>query len=138
MQELTADFFCRNTVAIAQELLGKVMYVNGLLVRIVETEAYGQDPASHAFTKTKRSALMYDTFGHVYVYLIYGMYYCVNITTEPIGEPGAVLIRAVEPMSGIKEMIKARGTDKLINLCSGPGKLCEALGITTDFNGLKL
>lgn len=105
--------------------------------RIVETEAYGRDPASHAFKKTERSKLMFDTHGHVYVYLIYGMYECLNFTTEK-NEAGAVLIRAVEPLKGIEQMKKNRHTEKLNNLCSGPGKLCQALKITRQLNGLKL
>jgi len=138
MKQLFPSFFARDTVKVAQELLGKVIEVNGCKVRIVETEAYGKDPASHAFTRTERSALMFDTYGHVYVYLIYGMYYCINFTTEIVGQPGAVLIRAVEPLSGVAEMKKRRKTDKIINLCSGPGKLCSALGIGKKHNGLKL
>ncbi len=105
--------------------------------RIVETEAYGKDPASHAFKRTERSALMYDTYGHVYVYLIYGMYECINFTTER-NQPGAVLIRAVEPLKGIKRMKKNRKTEDIYNLCSGPGKLCRALGISRKHNGLPL
>ena len=138
MKKLLPDFFARNTVTVARELLGKIISVNDCQARIVETEAYGKDPASHAFKRTERSALMFDTYGHVYVYLIYGMYECVNFTTEKMGEPGAVLIRAVEPLSGIEEMKARRKCDKKDNLCSGPGKLCQALGITRQLNGLKL
>jgi DNA-3-methyladenine glycosylase len=108
-----------------------------MLARIVETEAYRKDPASHAHTKTERSALMYDTYGHVYVYLIYGMYNCVNFTTEK-DDAGAVLIRAVEPIFNIKQMKSLRKTDNLYNLCSGPGKLCMALGIDKNLNGKKI
>ncbi len=138
MRVISSDFFARDTVTVAQELLGKIVSVNGCKARIVETEAYGKDPASHAFKRTERSALMFDTYGHVYVYLIYGMYECVNFTTEKVGEPGAVLIRAVEPLVGMEEMKKRRETEKLNNLCSGPGKLCQALGITRLMNGQKL
>ncbi len=138
MKLLPPTFFSRDTVTVAQELLGKIIEVNGCKARIIETEAYGQDPASHAFKRTERSALMFDTSGHVYVYLIYGMYYCINFTTEKIGEPGAVLIRAVEPLNKIEELKKRRKTDKITNLCSGPGKLCSALRIDKTHNGLKL
>ena len=138
MKELFADFFCRDTILIAKELLGKVISVNGMLARIVETEAYGKDPASHAFTRTERSAIMFDTYGFVYVYLIYGMYNCINFTTERKGVPGAVLIRAVEPISGVEEMKKRRNCEKLTNLCSGPGKLCSALGIDRSYNNIPL
>ncbi|MAG60535.1 3-methyladenine DNA glycosylase [archaeon] len=132
------DFFERDAVVVARELLGKVIVIGNLKVRIVETEAYGGDAASHAFKRTERSALMFDTFGSVYVYLIYGMYNCLNFTTNSIGSPGAVLIRAVEPISGIEKMQERRGTEKINNLCSGPGKLCQALGIDKKFNGLEL
>ncbi|MEK6900006.1 MAG: DNA-3-methyladenine glycosylase [Nanoarchaeota archaeon] len=137
MKQLPASFFVRDTVTIAKELLGKIISVNGMQVRIVETEAYGRDPASHAYKRTERSSLMFDTYGHVYTYLIYGMYWCLNFTTEK-DEAGAVLIRAVEPISGIDTMKKNRKTTDLHNLCSGPGKLCSALGIDKKFNGLKL
>jgi len=137
MKELSACFFACDTIKIAKELLGKVISVDEIKCRIVETEAYGQDPASHAFTRTERSALMYETYGHVYVYLIYGMYNCINFTTED-GKPGAVLIRAVEPLEKIELLKKRRKTEKIINLCSGPGKLCQALGINKQFNGIKL
>jgi DNA-3-methyladenine glycosylase len=137
MKQLSKDFFARDTVKVAQDLLGKIIFVNGFLGRIVETEAYGKDLASHAFKKTDRSVLMFDTHGHVYVYLIYGMYNCINFTTEKNG-PGAVLIRAVEPLNKIEELKKIRKTDKINNLCSGPGKLCMAFGINRDFNGLEL
>ncbi len=138
MKPLPPSFFARNTVTVAKELLGKIMAVNGMKARIVETEAYGKDPASHAFKKTARSSLMYDTYGHVYVYLIYGMYECLNFTTEKIGEPGAVLVRAAEPLTGVAEMKKRRGTDNIIHCCSGPGKLCQALHITRVLNGTRI
>ncbi len=137
MKQLPKSFFARNTVDIAKELLGKVISVNGFQGRIVETEAYGRDPASHAYKKTERSALMFDTYGHVYVYLIYGMYWCINFTTEK-NQAGAVLIRAVEPLNKIDELKKARKTDKITSLCSGPGKLCRAFGIDRNLNGLPL
>jgi len=137
MKELTQAFFARDTITVAQELLGKLISVNGMQARIVETEAYGLDPASHAYTRTERSALMYDTHGHVYAYLIYGMYWCLNFTSDK-DEAGAVLIRAVEPLTGIEEMKKNRKTGKITNLCSGPGKLCLSLNIDRNHNGLKI
>ncbi len=137
MKELRSSFFARDTVKVAQGLLGKIISVNGIKARIVETEAYGRDPASHAYRKTERSALMYDTHGHVYVYLIYGMYWCLNFTSDQ-KEAGAVLIRAVEPLTGIEKMKKNRKTEKTTNICSGPGKLCMAMGIDKNYNGLKL
>ena len=124
MKLLSQEFFAKDTVEVARELLGKVISLNGCSVRIVETEAYKQDPASHASRRTARSALMFDTHGHIYVYLVYGMYYCLNFTTEKNGV-GAVLIRAAESLQGIGE-------------CSGPGKLCKTLGIDKRFNGLQV
>src|SRR3989344_262448 len=137
MKQLSPTFFARDTMNVAKELLGKILLVNGFKARIVETEAYKDDPASHAYTKTERSALMYDTHGHVYVYLIYGMYNCLNFTTEK-NNPGAVLIRAVEPLNKLETLKQIRNTNKLTNLCSGPGKLCQALGIDRTMNGLRL
>ncbi len=137
MKPLPASFFARDTIKVAQDLLGKVISVNGFKARIVETEAYKDDPASHAYTKTERSALMYDTHGHVYVYLIYGMYNCINFTTEK-DNPGAVLIRAVEPLNKLETLKQIRNTNTLTNLCSGPGKLCQAFGIDRTLNGLKV
>lgn len=138
MKQLPKSFFARETVIVAQELLGKIISVNDILGRIVETEAYGKDPASHAYKRTERSGIMFDTNAHVYVYLIYGMYNCINFTTEPEGKPGAVLIRAVEPLNRIEEMKKRRKCDKVNNLCSGPGKLCQAFNIDKRHNGLML
>ncbi len=137
IKALPNSFFARNTVKVAKDLLGKIICVNGYQARIVETEAYGEDPASHAFKRTERSSLMFDTYGHIYVYLIYGMYHCLNFTTEK-EKAGAVLIRAVEPLNKIEELKQNRKTEKTINLCSGPGKLCQALGINKDFNGSPL
>ncbi|MBR9683903.1 DNA-3-methyladenine glycosylase [Candidatus Woesearchaeota archaeon] len=138
MKRLSKEFFERDTIKVAKELLGKIIEVNGIQARIVETEAYSSDPASHAFKRTERSALMFDTNAHVYVYLIYGMYHCLNFTTNKVGTAGAVLIRAVEPLEGIEKMKVRRNTQDIHNLCSGPGKLCSALGINKHFNGLKL
>lgn len=138
MKPIESDFFARDTVLVAQELLGKVIVVGDCVMRIVETEAYRDDAASHAHTKTGRSAIMYDTYGHVYVYFIYGMYFCLNFTTETKGMPGAVLIRAGEPLQGIEMMMTRRGVERKENLCSGPGKLCQALGITNEHNGQQI
>ena len=137
MNSLPSAFFARDTVLVARDLLGKVISIKGVRARIVETEAYGKDPASHAYTRTERSALMFDTYGHIYVYLIYGMYHCLNFTTEK-DQPGAVLIRAVEPLSGMEVMKQRRKTDVVYDLCSGPGKLCSALGIDRSLNGQKV
>lgn len=137
MRKLSQEFFAGNTTTVARNLLGKIIVLNGCKARIVETEAYKQDKASHAVVKTDRSALMYDTYGNVYVYLIYGMYYCLNFTAEKNGV-GAVLIRAAEPLEAIEDMKRRRGVEDLRNLCSGPGKLCQAFGINKNHNGLQL
>jgi len=99
----------------------------------VEVEAYTDDPASHGHRRTERSEIMYETHGHVYVYFIYGMYHCLNFTTDR-AKVGAVLIRAVEPIAGIEKMRKRRGVEDVRRLCSGPGKLCEAFGIDLSLN----
>jgi DNA-3-methyladenine glycosylase len=132
---LTKEFFAQETIKVAKELLGKVISYNGYEVRITETEAYKDDKASHAYKKTERSKLMYETYGHVYVYLIYGMYYCLNFTTDQ-NKPGAVLIRSALPLKNQEKMTKNRKGNK--DLTSGPGKLCQALGITKKENGLEI
>lgn len=124
MKLLDKKFFSRDSVLVAKDLLGKIIFVNGKKCRIVETEAYGCDKASHGFKKTSRSSLMWDSFGKVYVYLIYGMYYCLNFTCNCSGV-GAVLIRAVEPINFSGD-------------CSGPGKLCSELKICKKFNGSEI
>ncbi len=131
---LNEDFFAQETVTVACDLVGAILVVGECEGRIVETEAYTTDAASHAVLRQKQAAGMRDSFGHVYIYLIYGMYYCLNFTTERSGV-GAVLIRAVEPAAGIEEMIGRRGTTDLKKLASGPGRLCQAFGIDARFNG---
>lgn len=129
MRRLLLSFFNRPTITVAQELLGKEIFFKGQKAVITETEAYigENDPACHAARgKTKRTAVMYGRAGFSYVYLIYGMYYCLNFVTEEEGFPAAVLIRAVR-ISGIP--------DKKLN---GPGKLCRFLGITKEHNGVDL
>lgn len=110
-----------------------------LIVKIVETEGYDQnDPGSHSFVGvTPRTKVMFGPSGYLYVYLIYGMYYCMNIVTGPKHHGEAVLIRAVEPISGIDLMENNRGVAG-INLSNGPGKLCQALKINTNLNGHNL
>lgn len=135
MKPLPKSFFAHDAVLVAQKLLGKVISTNGCSGMIVETEAYKADPASHAYTKTPRSDIMYTTYAKWYIYFIYGMYHCMNITTNGTTEPGAVLIRALEPLEGFNMMKKRRKTDDIHNLCSGPGKVCQALGIDKQLNG---
>lgn len=131
------EFFAEDATLVAKKLLGKVICFNGCKGKIVETEAYTDDPASHGRVITPRSNLMLTSYGYIYVYLIYGMYYCLNFTTNK-GSVGAVLIRALEPLEGISDMQERRGSDDLYKLCSGPGKLCQALGITKEQNGMRL
>ena len=145
MKTLSEDFFTHDTVQAAQDLLGKILVhslpegtVSG---KIVETEAYlsKDDPACHASRgKTKRNEAMFGPAGRAYVYLIYGMYYCFNAVTREEGVGEAVLIRALEPLEGIPWMQQRRGTSDILNLTSGPGKLCQAMGITRHHNGISL
>lgn len=137
MPYLTSDFFARDTIVVARDLIGTVLVVGPCEGRIVETEAYTTDAASHSVTRPKQSAVMQQTFGHVYVYFIYGMYYCLNFTTDRNGA-GAVLIRAAEPALGVEVMKQRRSTDDIRRLASGPGKLCEAFGIDLSFNGERI
>jgi len=136
---LHKEFFKQDTVKVAKALLGKIIQYKGTAGMIVETEAYKGSPdmASHAAKRTPRSAIMFDTFGKFYIYFVYGNYFCLNITTEEY-KPGAVLIRALQPLEGIKIMKKRRGTKDVHNLTSGPGKLCQALGITKKLNGTEV
>lgn len=133
MKQVSKEFFKRDALVVAKELLGKVVSFNGTSGMIVETEGYKSDPASHGYKITPRSEIMLKSYGHVYVYLVYGMYYCINFTTNK-GEVGAVLIRALEPLEGIDKMKKNRKTDNLHNLMSGPGKLCQAMGVSKKQN----
>lgn len=143
LRRLTRDFFARYTPDVARDLLGKVLVrqLDGktLTGRIVETEAYRgrDDPASHAFRgPTKRTMVMFGRAGLVYVFFSYGFHWCLNITTEATGEPGAVLIRAIEPLRGIEEMRHRRRMVKDLRLLtSGPGRLTQALGIDASLNG---
>jgi DNA-3-methyladenine glycosylase len=145
VEALKRRFYARNTLIVAKQLLGKLLVRelhDGMLVgKIVEVEAYrgSDDPASHAHkSKTPRNAIMFGKAGHAYVYFIYGKHYCLNATTERRGVPGAVLIRALEPINGIEMMQKNRRTKSLIALTSGPGKLTHAMEITKKLNGWDL
>lgn len=129
------EFFARDTIEVAKRLLGKTLKFGNLSGMIVETEAYKgfPDEASHAAKRTQRSSIMFDSFGKYYVYFIYGNYYCLNITTED-GKPGAVLIRALEPLTGIDIMKKRRNNEDILKLTNGPSKLCQAFGIDKAIN----
>lgn len=146
MNPLPYKFYRRDTTLVARELLGKQLFhlKNGELTSgiIIETEAYlgTSDPACHTFggRKTERVKSMYKAGGHTYVYFIYGMHFCLNVVTQNEKKPEAVLIRALFPMDGIKNMQKRRKTKIEKNLCSGPAKLCEALDIDRTCDGLSL
>jgi DNA-3-methyladenine glycosylase len=139
---LGRQFFQRYTPAVARGLLGcrLVRAAEGqrLAGIIVETEAYrgGGDPASHAFRgRTPRNEVMFGPAGCAYVYFTMGMHFCLNVTTEGEGTPGAVLLRAVEPVEGIEKMKEKRGVEDVRRLASGPGNLTRALGIDGRLNG---
>jgi DNA-3-methyladenine glycosylase len=134
------DFFDRSVHDVAPDLIGVTMLVNGVGGVIVEVEAYHHtDPAAHSFTgKTPRNAVMFGPPGYVYVYRSYGIHWCVNVVCEAEGSASAVLIRALQPTAGLDAMRERRGVDDGRLLCSGPGRLCQALGITHAHNGLPL
>jgi DNA-3-methyladenine glycosylase len=146
---LPRHFFDAPPEQVARLLLGKILVRRGrggpLAGRIVETEAYlgEHDAAAHAASgKTERNAVLYGPPGHAYIYNIYGLHACFNVSCLPDGDPGGVLVRALEPLQGIARMRRNRGLDEsagVHQLTSGPGKLCQALGITrAEDNGLDL
>ena len=143
---LSRAFFEQDTVTVAKALLGHCFVrrePDGRVTagRIVETEAYCgySDPACHSYKgKSARTRAMFGPRGHAYIYLIYGMYNCLNVVSGPPGEPEAVLIRALEPVDGFDLMEARRGTDKIKQLMSGPGKLCMAMDICRGLYGVDL
>jgi DNA-3-methyladenine glycosylase len=142
VNRLGREFFAHYTPDVAKDLLGCLLVrkVGGATLsgRIVEVEAYRgrDDPASHSYRgATRRSSIMFGEAAHVYVFFSYGNHWCLNFTTEGVGEPGAVLIRALEPVEGEGRMAKNRGVKDRLRLTNGPGKLTEAMSIGKGFNG---
>ena len=138
--KLRRDFFARSVHEVAPDLIGATLLLNGVGGRIVEVEAYHHtDPAAHSFNgRTERNAVMFGPPGVAYVYRSYGIHWCVNVVCEPEGSASAVLIRALEPTAGLPAMRRRRSLKDERLLCSGPGRLCQALGITIAHNGLPL
>ena len=137
---LKRGFFARSVHEVAPDLIGATLLVNGVGGIIVEVEAYHHtEPAAHSFRgPTPRNLVMFGPPGFAYVYRSYGIHWCVNFVCEAAGSASAVLIRALEPTHGIEPMRRRRHVAELHALCSGPGKLTEALGITIDHNALPL
>lgn len=145
MKRLERRFYARPTIALAKSLLGRVLVREsdrGVVAgRVVEVEAYcgEEDPGSHAFRgRTARNSVMFGPPGHLYVYFTYGMHFCMNIVAEKEGVPGAVLLRAVEPVEGLDVMAERRGVSDPRLLARGPGRLCQAFGVAREENGLDL
>src|ERR1700742_3808882 len=137
---LKRSFFDRHVLEVAPDLIGATLLVNGVGGIIVEVEAYHHsEPAAHSFNgPTPRTQVMFGPPGFSYVYRSYGIHWCVNLVCEKAGSASAVLIRALEPTHGLAAMRKRRGVDDERMLCSGPGKLCEALGISIKQSELPL
>jgi DNA-3-methyladenine glycosylase len=134
------EFFDRSVHEVARELIGFELRVGETAGVIVESEAYeAADPACHAYIgRTTRNEVLFGPPGHAYVYLSYGIHSLLNFVTEPEGTASAVLIRALEPTRGIELMRERRGRTAVVELCSGPGKLTEALGVGLELNGADL
>jgi len=137
---LRRSSFDRSVHDVAPELIGATLLVDGVGGTIVEVEAYHHtDPAAHSYSgRTERNAVMFGPAGYAYIYRSYGIHWCLNFVCEKEGSASAVLIRAIEPAQGLASMRRRRGLSEERALCSGPGKICEALGITHKHNGLAL
>ena len=138
--KLPRDFFARSVHDVAPDLIGVTLLVDGVGGTIVEVEAYDhEDPAAHGYGgRTERNASMFGPPGHAYVYRSYGVHWCLNFVCEEEGSASAVLIRALEPAHGLDAMRERRGLDDQRLFCAGPGRLCQALGITRAHDGLAL
>jgi DNA-3-methyladenine glycosylase len=139
-KRLTKAFFNRSVHEVAPDLIGATLLFGGVGGRLVEVEAYHHtDPAAHSFHgPTPRNVVMFGPPGYAYVYRSYGIHWCLNLVCEPKGSASAVLIRAIEPTVGLARMRRRRGLSDVRLLCSGPGRVCQALGITRADNGLVL
>lgn len=139
-RRLSRAFFRRSVHEVAPDLIGATLLFDGVGGRIVEVEAYHHtEPAAHSFRGPKRrNAVMFGPPGYAYVYRSYGIHWCLNLVCEPAGSASAVLIRAIEPTVGLPAMRRRRGVADERLLCSGPGRVCEALRITAAHNGLAL
>jgi DNA-3-methyladenine glycosylase len=137
---LGREFFARSVHEVAPDLIGATLLVDGVGGPIVEVEAYDhEDPASHGFGgRTARNVSMFGPPGHAYVYRSYGIHWCLNLVCAGEGRAEAVLVRALEPRHGLETMRARRGVEAPRDLCSGPGKLCQALGVTRRHDGLAL
>lgn len=137
---LRRSFFARSVHKVAPDLIGATLLVNGVGGVIVEVEAYHHtDPAAHSYRgPTPRNQVMFGPPGFLYVYRSYGIHWCMNAVCEEEGSASAILIRALEPTHGLASMRRRRGMQDERMLCSGPGKLCEALAVTSRHNGLAL
>jgi DNA-3-methyladenine glycosylase len=137
---LHRSFFDRSVHDAAPDLIGTTLLVDGVGGTIVEVEAYDRDdPAAHGFRgRTERNASMFGPPGYAYIYRSYGLHWCLNFVCEDVGIACAILIRAIEPRFGIPVMQARRGLSDIRLLCSGPGRVCEALGLTRKHDGLAL
>ena len=146
MKRFTRDFFQRDAITLAQCLLGKILVHDSDDGRtsgvIVETEAYSgpEDRAAHTFNsrRTSRTEIVFHDGGFAYIYLVYGIHCCFNVTANIAGKPECVLVRALQPLDGLDIMKSRRKTTRLVNLCNGPGNLCSAMGITRELYGADL
>lgn len=137
---LGRNFFARSVHEVAPDLVGVTLLVDGVGGPIVEVEAYDhEDPAAHGFRgKTERNASMFGPPGHAYVYRSYGVHWCLNLVCQEAGSASAVLLRALEPALGLDLMRERRGLENARLLCAGPGRLCQALGVTREHDGRAL
>jgi DNA-3-methyladenine glycosylase len=140
LRAISRDFFARPVGEVGRDLIGATLLVDGVGGRIVELELYDhEDPASHGFRgRTKRNASMFGPPGHAYVYRSYGIHWCLNLVCADEGVAAAILVRALEPTRGLGEMRARRGLEAERLLCAGPGRLCQALGVTRAHDGLPL